>query len=208
MRCPRSARPVRRGSAPGRGVWRGPGGGRDGRGREPRGRRWPWCAGGRGGTPAPGSPYAWGSPAGCTPGPPIEPGSRWVRDLGSWLPESEARGPALGGGRVGPPKLGAARGTGPRTSQLGARPRRGACYSSAPRCPHGIPTWPGVPRLIPPDHARGPSPDPGCCQLLNKHYFDDCKQTRCSERLAELLSPNSGLGFFFNSFFMKESVSL
>lgn len=67
-----------------------------------------------------------------------------------------------------------------------------------------------MPRLIPPDHARGSAPDPGCCQLLSKHYFDDYKQTRCSEPLAEFLSPNSDLGFFFfNSFFIKESgVSL
>lgn len=107
-----------------------------------------------------------------------------------------------------PPKLGAAGALdpGPPSSERGH-----AGYSSARRCPHEIPTWPGVPRLIPSDHARGPAPNPGCCQLLSKH-FGDCKQTRCSEPLAEeLLSPNSGLGFFFflNSFFMKESgVSL
>lgn len=45
-----------------------------------------------------------------------------------------------------PPKLGAARGSGPRLSQLGGGH---AGYSSARRCAHGIPTWLGVPRLIP-----------------------------------------------------------
>lgn len=120
--------PASRGSAPGHGVWRGPGGGRGGRGREPRGRRWRWCVGGRGGTPAARSPEARGSPAGCALGPLPSPGHA---GLGGWLPE--ARGRVRPGERAA--KVRSCQGRG--TLGLGAGPRR---LLFCALLPHGVPT--------------------------------------------------------------------
>lgn len=177
-------------------MWRGPGGGRGGRGREPRGRRWRRCAGGRGGTPAAGSPEARGSPAGCAPGPLLSPGHAGLR---SWLPEARER--VRRGERAA--KVRSCQG--PGTLGHGAGPRR---LLFCPLLPHGIPTLAQSAKANTPKSCRDPALDQGFSQFLSKH-FDNCKQIHCSEPLAGILSQlrfgDFYFYFFLNPLFMKES---
>lgn len=180
--------PARRGSAPGHGVWRGPGGGRGGRGREPRGRRWPWCAGGRGGTPAARSPEARGVPSRLC----ARPAPRRARVT----PRSGVGCPRLAdacGWESEPPKLGAARGPGPSGSGRGH-----AGCSAALLLPRGIPTLARGAKAA--DNLRScprPRSRPRLLSVPQPTFFDNGKQIDCSEPLAGILFPTPVWGFFF-----------